>query len=469
MASTVPVVGLDFEFGVCLYSQADTKLLITAPTLAAGDFQQSTNNGAWTNLVNLPAVDPAAGAQVTVVVDATELTTAGAGGYITVKWEDQVGAQWCSGYCTLRVWSADLDGSIAAILLDTGTTLDGRIPAALVGGRMDASVGAIAAGAITAAAIATDAIDADSLKADAVTEIQSGLSTLTAQNVADALKLAPTAGAPADGSVNADLDTLRAGVTLADDAITSAKYDESSAYPLKSADTGSTAVARTGADSDTLETLSDQVDTVTTNVSTLLSRVTSTLFSGITSLAAWLRGLARTSTMDTTAKAELNASAGSYDESTDSLQALGDAMDQCTVTVVSGVDGDTITVVPYTTWEFTVSGMATLAGAAENGVVFTVKNRATDSDDNAILQVQETVGLVRLNGAAGTAGKATLTVAESETALTVHVNASQTGSVAPGSLHWDVKMVVTTAEDADQMASGVFEVSDPAVTRMLTL
>lgn len=31
----------------------------------------------------------------------------------------------------------------AAILVDTGTTLDGRIPAALVGGRMDANVGAI--------------------------------------------------------------------------------------------------------------------------------------------------------------------------------------------------------------------------------------------------------------------------------------------------------------------------------------
>ena len=33
----------------------------------------------------------------------------------------------------------------ATILVDTGTTLDGRIPAALVGGRMDASVGAMAA------------------------------------------------------------------------------------------------------------------------------------------------------------------------------------------------------------------------------------------------------------------------------------------------------------------------------------
>ncbi len=46
-----------------------------------------------------------------------------------------------------------------------------RLPAALVSGRMDSSVGAMAAAVITAAAIATDAIDADALAADAVTEI----------------------------------------------------------------------------------------------------------------------------------------------------------------------------------------------------------------------------------------------------------------------------------------------------------
>jgi len=51
------------------------------------------------------------------------------------------------------------------------------LPAALVSGRIDASVGAIAAGAITAAAHATDAIDANALAASAVTEIQSGLAT----------------------------------------------------------------------------------------------------------------------------------------------------------------------------------------------------------------------------------------------------------------------------------------------------
>jgi len=49
---------------------------------------------------------------------------------------------------------------------------------------------------------------------------------------------------------------------LADDAITASKFDESTAFPLKSADAGATAVARTGADSDTLETLSDQIDII---------------------------------------------------------------------------------------------------------------------------------------------------------------------------------------------------------------
>ena len=54
--------------------------------------------------------------------------------------------------------------------------------------------------------------------------------------------------------------SVTAGVGLANAAITAGKFDESTAFPLKSADTGSTAVARTGADSDTLETLSDQID-----------------------------------------------------------------------------------------------------------------------------------------------------------------------------------------------------------------
>ena len=53
---------------------------------------------------------------------------------------------------------ATLQTTADAILVDTGTTLDGRIPSALVGGRMDASVGAMAANTLTASALATDAV-----------------------------------------------------------------------------------------------------------------------------------------------------------------------------------------------------------------------------------------------------------------------------------------------------------------------
>jgi len=60
----------------------------------------------------------------------------------------------------------------------------------------------------------------------------------------------------------AGTEKLDDGVTLADDAITSAKFDESTAFPVKSADTGATALARTGADADTLETISDQIDLI---------------------------------------------------------------------------------------------------------------------------------------------------------------------------------------------------------------
>ena len=55
-------------------------------------------------------------------------------------------------------------------------------------------------------------------------------------------------------------DSLDVIVTaLADDVITAAKFDENTAFPLTSADSSTTRVARVGADGDTLETLSDEI------------------------------------------------------------------------------------------------------------------------------------------------------------------------------------------------------------------
>jgi hypothetical protein len=113
-----------------------------------------------------------------------------------------------------------IDTVVDAILVDTGTTLDGRIPAALVGGRMDASVGAMAANVLTATAINADAITAAKVAADVTTEIQSGLATAAALDAVDnfldteiaAIKavtdLLPDAGALTSLATQASVNTI---------------------------------------------------------------------------------------------------------------------------------------------------------------------------------------------------------------------------------------------------------------------
>lgn len=70
----------------------------------------------------------------------------------------------------------------------------------------------------------------------------------------------------ATGSLPSGAFTNHPDVDLADDAITSAKYDEITAFPVESVDSGNSQIARTGADTDTLETLSDQMDSLQTGI-----------------------------------------------------------------------------------------------------------------------------------------------------------------------------------------------------------
>jgi hypothetical protein len=86
---------------------------------------------------------------------------------------------------------------VDAIEIDT-QDIQSRIPAALVSGRIDASVGAMAANTLTASALATDA----------VTEIQSGLASQTSvdtvDTVVDAIKL-KTDNLPSDPADASDI------------------------------------------------------------------------------------------------------------------------------------------------------------------------------------------------------------------------------------------------------------------------
>jgi hypothetical protein len=97
---------------------------------------------------------------------------------------------------------ASVSADVAAVQADTDN-LQTRIPAALVSGRMDASVGAMANDVVTAAAIAADAIGSSELAASAVNEIADQVweETLadhsgTAGSTAAALNAAGSAGDP---------------------------------------------------------------------------------------------------------------------------------------------------------------------------------------------------------------------------------------------------------------------------------
>lgn len=93
--------------------------------------------------------------------------------------------------------------------------------------------------------------------------------------------------------------------------------------------TGVQATVPTGGLADLLAVRAAKIDTIDTNVTTLIGRITSTLFSGITSLANWLRALARSGNIDATTTSEINATTGSgtgtYDPTTDSQQAIADS------------------------------------------------------------------------------------------------------------------------------------------------
>lgn len=82
--------------------------------------------------------------------------------------------------------------NVAAVETDT-QDIQSRLPAALVSGRIDASVGAMGALVLTSSAIATDAISAAAVSAAAVTKIQDGLATAaalaTVDTVVDAIQV----------------------------------------------------------------------------------------------------------------------------------------------------------------------------------------------------------------------------------------------------------------------------------------
>ena len=106
MASQVPAKkNAAYTFYLGLYSQADTRLLQTNPTLAAGDVKVDIDGAGFANLGTLPVVTPAGGRSVKVVMAAGEMN----GDNIQVVFSDAAGAEWCDREINIQTTGQQFD------------------------------------------------------------------------------------------------------------------------------------------------------------------------------------------------------------------------------------------------------------------------------------------------------------------------------------------------------------------------
>jgi hypothetical protein len=195
---------------------------------------------------------------------------------------------------------------------------------------------------------------------------------------------------------------------LANDAITSDKFDESTAYPVKSADSGVTQIARVGADADTLETLSDQIDLV--DPADVWAYATRTLTQSAASVAAAVVG-----------------------------------------SNITAQRGDTLVAA--------LTGLGNISTRTK--LWLAVKSSLDHTDAQSILFLEETAGLTAVNGAVyAVITDASIVVTNAATgALTITIKPAVTKDLPLGSYHYDMQYltaagVVTTITASTFTASG---------------
>jgi hypothetical protein len=218
----------------------------------------------------------------------------------------------------------------AAILVDTGTTLDGRIPAALVGGRMDASVGAMAANVLTATAIAADAITDAKVASDVTIASVTGAVGSVTGNVGG--NVTGSVGSVATGGIVAG--------SFAADAITAAKIAADVTTELQSGLATAANLATVAGYIDT------EIGTIITDIAAVKADTAAILTdtAEIGAAGAGLTALAtQTSVNDLPTNAELATALGTADDAVLAQVALVKAKtDSLTFTVAGKVDANTL-------------------------------------------------------------------------------------------------------------------------------
>lgn len=134
--------------------------------------------------------------------------------------------------------------------------------------------------------------------------------------------------------------------------------------------------------------------------------------------------------------------------------------------VVAAVSGSVVTMPRATTWDFDITGLGDIT--ARTDLYFTVKRRTIDDDASAVVQIEETGGLLVINGGApAAAGNGTLTVTDAVAGdVTITLAAVESEKLrATDNLQYDFKMV--TAAAVQLLTLNRFNISD-VVTGAIT-
>jgi len=243
----------------------------------------------------------------------------------------------------------------------------------------------------------------------------------------DAIK-AKTDNLPASPAASGD------EMSLVDDAITASKYDESTAFPLASADGGSTQVARTGADSDTLETLSDQIDGVSGGGGSGGLSLSDTISDGQT---AGTVGKALENALDFLDAPISGISSGSLSGAFTITVTVTDGtnpLENATVRVTSGTDTDAISTNASGQAQFSLDGATWTVSITKPGYTFTPVTRTVTGNEAGTLT--DDLEMTQVSPTPSVAGKSTgyttvldeAGVAESGVTITVQCVGVPSGS-----------------------------------------
>ncbi len=483
-----PVKNAAFTFRIVLFAQSDNQIK-TTPTIAAGDFKVSIDGGALANPGTLPSESPASSGQVLITLTADEMN----GDEIVVRWIDASGDEWHSGAVVLHTIASgqQFDQLATAAALAAGVTVASNgITAASIASNAITSA-KIATSAISSAKIASNAIDSTKIASGALTSAAFASGAITQSAIAAGTLIDSKFGS---GAITADILAADAAAEIAD-----AVWDEAMADHVTAGTTG------------------NALYNAYLNVTTVLARLGAFTGTGVNTVIGFFQALMRS---DATTPSDVG---GTYDDETDSLQAIRDQGDAAwtgstaaavadavwdeaiaghvsagstgaalnsidadeivdaleaalaavsSVTVVATVAGATATVYQYATWEaqFSLSGTP---GLTAYDLIFAVKRYPSDLDAESVLYVNSATGLIYIGQAAATGASYGSLTADSATEFTVYVDAAEVvakiASNFGGAHTWTLKGIETdtTPDEAIVIATGTWRI-EPGYVRSLT-